>query len=85
MLACSGAVDLLTAKRAFEFVFSAVPATPQIAAPHRRRPKLRQRHLTEARSPGGGATAICNDGTYSYAAHHQGACSSHGGVAQFYK
>jgi hypothetical protein len=31
-----------------------------------------------------GATARCNDGTYSYAAHHQGACSHHGGVAVFY-
>jgi hypothetical protein len=31
-----------------------------------------------------GATAQCNDGTYSFAAHHQGACSHHGGVAQFY-
>lgn len=36
-------------------------------------------------APGGGATALCNDGTYSYAAHHQGACSSHGGVNIFYK
>ncbi|MFJ9729418.1 DUF3761 domain-containing protein [Streptomyces sp. NPDC101209] len=27
---------------------------------------------------------MCNDGTYSYAAHHQGACSHHGGVAIFY-
>jgi len=38
-------------------------------------------------SPSGpppGATARCNDGTYSFAAHHQGACSSHGGVAEFY-
>jgi hypothetical protein len=34
---------------------------------------------------GGGATAKCNDGTFSYAAHHQGACSHHGGVAVFYK
>ncbi|MGW4444826.1 DUF3761 domain-containing protein [Streptomyces sp. NPDC004682] len=32
-----------------------------------------------------GATAQCNDGTYSYAAHHQGACSHHGGVAVFYR
>ena len=31
-----------------------------------------------------GPTAKCNDGTYSYAAHHQGACSHHGGVAVFY-
>ncbi|MFE1884169.1 DUF3761 domain-containing protein [Streptomyces diastatochromogenes] len=34
---------------------------------------------------GNGATALCNDGTYSYAAHHQGACSHHGGVAIFYR
>lgn len=36
-------------------------------------------------NPGEGATARCNDGTYSFAAHHQGACSHHGGVAVFYK
>ena len=30
-----------------------------------------------------GATARCNDGTYSYAVHHQGACSHHGGVASW--
>ena len=33
----------------------------------------------------GGATAQCNDGSLSFAAHHQGACSHHGGVAVFYK
>lgn len=38
---------------------------------------------TQEASPAG-ATAMCNDGTYSYAAHHQGACSHHGGVAVFY-
>jgi hypothetical protein len=27
-----------------------------------------------------GATAVCEDGSISYAAHHQGACSWHGGV-----
>ena len=32
-----------------------------------------------------GATARCKDGTYSHAAHHQGACSHHGGVAQWMK
>lgn len=36
-------------------------------------------------TPGNGATARCNDGTYSYAAHHQGACSHHGGVQVFYR
>ncbi len=28
---------------------------------------------------------ICNDGTYSYAAHHQSACSNQSGVKVFYK
>jgi hypothetical protein len=27
-----------------------------------------------------GATAICNDGTYSYSQHHSGTCSHHDGV-----
>ena len=31
-----------------------------------------------------GATAKCNDGTFSYSAHHSGSCSHHGGVAVFY-
>src|SRR5262245_31317190 len=30
-----------------------------------------------------GATARCKDGTYSHAARHEGACSHHGGVAQW--
>ena len=32
---------------------------------------------------GSGASAICNDGTYSYSAHRRGTCSHHGGVAQW--
>jgi hypothetical protein len=28
-------------------------------------------------------TAVCNDGTLSYARHHQGACSHHGGVRRW--
>jgi hypothetical protein len=31
-----------------------------------------------------GATAICADGTYSYSASRQRACSHHGGVAQWF-
>ena len=34
--------------------------------------------------PPAGASAICNDGTYSFSEHHQGTCSGHGGVRQFY-
>ena len=31
----------------------------------------------------GAATALCNDGEYSYSQHHSGTCSSHGGVKKF--
>src|SRR5437764_14224855 len=31
------------------------------------------------------ATAKCKDGTYSHAKQHRGACSSHCGVAEWYK
>ncbi|UKD51878.1 DUF3761 domain-containing protein [Amycolatopsis sp. FU40] len=30
-----------------------------------------------------GATALCNDGTYSYSQHRSGTCSGHGGVKQW--
>lgn len=36
-----------------------------------------------AAAPPAGATAQCNDGTYSFSQHHQGTCSSHGGVARW--
>jgi hypothetical protein len=32
-----------------------------------------------------GATAKCKDGSYSTATEHRGACSDHGGVADYYK
>lgn len=31
-----------------------------------------------------GATGECLDGTYTYATHHQGACSHHGGVEEWF-
>ena len=31
-----------------------------------------------------GATGKCNDGTYTFAINHKGACSKHGGVARWY-
>jgi Protein of unknown function (DUF3761) len=39
---------------------------------------------TKSTSHPAGATAKCDDGTYSYSAHHSGSCSHHGGVAVFY-
>ncbi|MBV8997310.1 MAG: DUF3761 domain-containing protein [Pseudonocardiales bacterium] len=37
----------------------------------------------QAAAPPPGATARCNDGTYSFSQHRQGTCSSHHGVAQW--
>ena len=37
--------------------------------------------ISSASSAPPGATARCNDGTYSYSQHRQGTCSHHGGVA----
>ncbi|RKR73468.1 DUF3761 domain-containing protein [Frondihabitans australicus] len=36
-----------------------------------------------APSPPAGATAQCNDGTYSFSEHRQGTCSGHGGVKRW--
>lgn len=38
---------------------------------------------TRQRSHPAGASALCRDGTYSYSASRRGACSWHGGVAQW--
>ena len=80
---CDGAIDLATAQQAFLAGVSValVPAPaetapgPETAAPRTEAPV----------APGSGHTALCNDGSYSDAEHHQGACSRHGGVAQFYR
>ncbi|WP_432705998.1 DUF3761 domain-containing protein [Actinoallomurus iriomotensis] len=58
--------------------------------PVTRRPVVRRRPTHRASAPKApshpsGATARCNDGTYSYSQHHQGTCSHHGGVAVWYK
>jgi hypothetical protein len=61
------------------------PTQAPVTAPPETAPPQTEPPQTEPPAPGGGATALCNDGTLSYAANHQGACSHHGGVAQFYK
>jgi hypothetical protein len=37
----------------------------------------------ESESEPAGATARCNDGTWSFSEHHSGTCSSHGGVREW--
>jgi len=85
-LICGGSITLATAQRAiannwwvaYQTYVGAAPAASTYKAPVVAQPAL-------APVAPGGATALCNDGTFSYAAHHQGACSGHGGVKVFYK
>ena len=89
-LICGGTITLATAQRAiasnwwvaYQTYVGAVPAASTFKAPAIAKAPLAPAPVVAA---GGGATALCNDGTYSYAAHHQGACSRHGGVMVFYK
>jgi Protein of unknown function (DUF3761) len=93
-LICSHTITLATAQRAIAsnwwiayqtYVGAASVAStykaPVVAQPAQPAPAPAPAPV----APGGGATALCNDGTYSFAAHHQGACSRHGGVKVFYK
>jgi Protein of unknown function (DUF3761) len=85
-LICGGTITLATAQRAiasnwwiaYQPYVGAAPAASTYKAPVVAQP-------APAPVAPGGATALCNDGTFSYAAHHQGACSRHGGVKVFYK
>jgi len=61
----------------------ATRVTPTTAAPVIITPATTAPAATTPGHPAG-ATALCNDGTYSYSAQHSGSCSHHGGVAQFY-
>jgi len=65
-------------------------ATPPAAAPQAPRATVptnagapKSAGEKEAANSPTGATAKCKDGTYSHSAHHQGACSHHGGVAEW--
>ena len=87
-LVCEGTISLATAQRAIATNWwvayqTYVGATPAKSTSNP--PSVAQPAPAPRPAPGGGATALCHDGTYSYAAHHQGACSGHGGVKVFYK
>ena len=89
-LVCSHAISLGTARHAIAANWWA--AYQKYGTSSYSAPTHAATHLTpaphtptHASAPANGATARCHDGTYSYAAHHQGACSHHGGVDLFYK
>ena len=93
-LVCTGSITLATAQHAIasnwwsaylRYVGAAPTTHPPAAAPSPATHTAPPPAPTTAAGPPAGATALCNDGTYSDAAHHQGACSHHGGVAVFYQ
>jgi hypothetical protein len=87
-MVCDGALSLATAQHAIAgnwyTAYLTYVGTPNPPATRRSSTPAPALTATPTANPGAGATALCNDGTYSYAAHHQGACSHHGGVAVFY-
>ena len=66
---------------------SASPAAKETKATNESsaKPETKPATNTTAANAPEGATAKCKDGTYSHAKTHSGACSHHGGVAEWYK
>lgn len=89
-LVCSGTLPLITAQNsiasnwwvAYETYVTSSGGTSSVA-PVTGAPAVPAPAPAAAGRPAG-ATALCVDGSYSFAAHHQGACSKHGGVSIFY-
>ena len=87
-LVCSGQLGLGTAQRAIAgdwFTAASTYNSVRVATRSDSRPAPTATRTAAAVPAGNGAMAQCNDGTFSFAAHHQGACSRHGGVRQFYR
>lgn len=87
-MVCAGTITLRNAqlqiandwRYACGYVYSGTTSTNYVTAP-----KTTTVTPQAPQSNSGSATGKCNDGTYTYAVHHQGACSRHGGVSVWYK
>ena len=91
-LVCSGQLGLATAQQAIagdwytaQTQYGTISVRSMPTSTYAPTPTRTSSSTSTTTTTGNGATAQCNDGTYSYAAHHQGACSRHGGVRQFYR
>ncbi len=91
-LVCSAQVALTTAQQAIagdwytaQARYGTIAVHSMVTRVYEPTPTRTSSSTSTATTPGNGATAQCNDGTFSSAAHHQGACSRHGGVRQFYR
>jgi hypothetical protein len=62
-------------------VTTSAPAAPPVTTA----PATKPATTAPAAGTPANATAKCKDGTFSYAKQHSGACSHHGGVAEWYK
>ncbi len=74
-----------SAKAAKSSATGATTAAPAAVAGSKTTPTTHAKTATAANTDATNATAKCKDGTYSHAATHSGACSGHGGVAQWLK
>ncbi len=84
--ACKSAAPAAAPAGAPKPASASAPAAPAPAARTVSTHTVQHSTTTQTTSAAGptGATAICNDGTYSHSAHHSGSCSRHKGVKQFY-
>jgi hypothetical protein len=91
-LVCAGSLSLSTARHAIATnwvtAYQRYIGVPTSAPSTTYRPAPTTTHLapapqTTAPAAPAGATAICNDGTYSYSRHRSGTCSHHGGVREW--
>lgn len=91
-LVCSGKVQLAVAQRLIATDWTTALAkagaggssSAAASSPASGLSSSQQTSTTSATAPAG-ATAICNDGSFSFSQHAQGTCSRHGGVRTWLK